>query len=307
MQDIISKFRQFYNNNKLKIWRDGLAIILIILFVHIFNNQVKSDSQSHEIKAVANNTVYIEPTVKRETVTSKTKEEQKDKIEQFIQLCNNGNVSGAYGMLSDDCKDKLYNSEQLFHQSYFSKIFSMKRNYSEIDYSLKTSDNITIYKVKLVGDIMASAGEDENAYITDYFSITDDGKLQVANFLLSKKLNKMFKNESMIVKIEEETKFVNRVTYKIEIKNLTKGNIIVTNNTENKNIIMSDEKNKEYFSEQEINEIIRPNESKELTITFKKEYSTLANTNEISIKNILIESGLINNETDNVTIKVRDE
>ena len=135
--------------------------LLLIILVAFFIIRVVN-------KLIANNN-YINNTYENELVpktnkSTKLNEEDKQTIRQFIEYCNNNNVSEAYNMLSNKCKTERYYSEDIFKNEYIGKVFRIKMVKYEVSFLADDT-----YKVDLTQN-MLEAGKTDSV-LTQIFKV----------------------------------------------------------------------------------------------------------------------------------------
>ena len=128
------KLLRYWNQNKRKILITIAVIALIIIIIQIANSVIKrrNEKDRNEIKqgTVANDiTKPNESIISQDKLTEKETKENSDFIEQFVSFCNQKKADDAYRLLSDDCKNELYPTKELFISNYMNQIFEETVNY----------------------------------------------------------------------------------------------------------------------------------------------------------------------------------
>ena len=122
---------RFWNQNRKKIIIGIGVIVFLIIIVQILNQIAK------EQKELAKQNIQIEekeedlPTqsiIGGESVSEEETKINVDIIETFIQKCNSADITGAYNMLTNECKEVVFPTEESFKSGYYDIIFATKKN-----------------------------------------------------------------------------------------------------------------------------------------------------------------------------------
>ena len=127
---------RYYNQNRKKIW--GILIIIASVFVvlyliDIIANNIREDAQvpinTISQADINNNTDSSVLTTNQSVVTGENVEGEQLKdattiIDEFISFCNKKDLQSAYDLLTDECKQQMYTSLDVFEQAYYNDIFN---------------------------------------------------------------------------------------------------------------------------------------------------------------------------------------
>ena len=245
---------RLYNQNRKVIWRAILIIASIIILIQLLNywseNKVKKQMEAQQ-KLVDNSPLDTNSTANYDTNASKINnnavirggtlnpKQTKENIEiisKFIDCCNSGDVSSAYDLLSEECKEALFSTESDFKRSYYNNIFTEKKEYSIEAWDLGRVD---LYRVKLMENILAT-GNANSLSVEEYFNVVDENdklKLNVGGFLYRKDIKKK--------------KTINNVAFYVDYVDIYKEysvyNISVENNNDYDQIIDTQESSKSIY------------------------------------------------------------
>lgn len=293
------KLRRFYYQNKEMIWKSVGIIVFILLIIQVINIFAKN---SNEKKQITNNTsvssnnddtnTYIDSNksaITGEKVNEQILDTANKSIEKFVNACNNKEYEIAYGYLSADCKEQVYNSLEKFKQRYVDKIFTDKK-VAKIE---NWSGNI--YKVNYTEDIMAT-GNINSETIRDYITIVlEDGeqKLNISSFVSSENVDKEKTENNITTKVLQKNVFMEYEEYVIEIQNKTNNTILMDTTQNSKTVYLQDEKDvKYYWNNYEIPAgLLKINSqfSTNITIKFPKEYnSNIVRSTSIVFSNVVM-------------------
>lgn len=133
-------------------------VFLVVIFI----------TQSLNFLAKANKEKETANEIESKNIITITKEEDKDNkeiIEKFLKYCADDNIKEAYSMLSENCKNGLYPTQEQFKTKYYNKIFNQKR-----ETKVEIIDNET-YKITFLEDILESGKIDGRESLEDYYKI----------------------------------------------------------------------------------------------------------------------------------------
>ena len=128
----MNKIIRMWNQNRKKIIIIALGVVFIFAIIQVLNQVAKEEIQK---KANNNNVSSVQNYQKLPTTSSRTGEvvsEEKTKtnvniIENFVQACNSADTKKAYDLLTDECKNTLFPTEQEFIDNYYNLIFKTKK------------------------------------------------------------------------------------------------------------------------------------------------------------------------------------
>lgn len=297
-----------YNKYKEAIWFTIIALGLAYLVMYNISKGSSNNSNSSSsnnttaiTKNVAinnsdnyiNSSNVIENTVNNNTnnITKNTViDSSSSAIKVFVDYCNEGKTSEAYAMLSDSCKKALYNDEKAFVNTYYNNYFKTQKQVSINTYKDNT------YKVDYTQDSILTGKTNNDDAITDYITVNQDYNqytLNICNFIKTKTINKTEKNDYIEVTILEKNIFYDYELYKVNIKNICKGNISL-DDFNNSNMYITDKNNnktKINISEYASEDIkIYANKEKNINLKFNKIYMSNNDATKINFDNIKIEN-----------------
>lgn len=147
----MERLLRYWEQNKRKILITIAVIALVIIVMQIANTMIKQQNEANANKEIQNTQVAQDITKPNQAVISDTKlneqqtEDNAKIIEDFVNYCNQKNIDSAYNLLSDECKEEVYRTQEIFETGYINQIFKTEVNYSlELWY---TSGNYTTYQI----------------------------------------------------------------------------------------------------------------------------------------------------------------
>lgn len=120
---------EFYRNNKQKIKTlaklFGVLLLIGICAMGIFGttgNKTNNDEKKNPEVYTPSKTIISGYDISEEKF-----EKDQNLVDLFIEYCNSQNYKEAYNLLTDECKEKLYSTQEKFEKNYCSLIFNRKK------------------------------------------------------------------------------------------------------------------------------------------------------------------------------------
>jgi len=304
------KFIRYFNQNREKIVRIIIIIIFGLLLIQFFNYRAANNSsytnqnisnQGQKIDAIPKNINTNSVIAGNSGVTaSKTEAEV---IKQFIEYCNNGNISDAYNMISQECKEILYPTLESFKQNYYSDNFENSKNYNIQNWIG------SIYKVDLKQNILHTGkptSETKQDFITVVYQ-NNQYKLNINNYISRTNLNIHDIIENIEIKIKHKDTFMNYETYTLEIKNDNNKDIYLDNLENTSTMYIVDENNVKHmaYSHETSKEQLQifAHSQKEIQIKFSNSYISGREILKMTFENVIFDE--TKNECKQISIKLK--
>lgn len=305
------KLIRYFNQNRTKILLIVFIIVFLIIFVRVLNNIIKRNLQEENnnilnIQVNKDTSIPDEVIISGEEISEEKAVEDKKIIEGFVQACNNKDYSKAYNMLTDDCKNIVFNGTMdSFVRNYCDLIFKTSKTY-KLEGWLNKTDGMTYKMTYLEDNILATGGISDGLNYTDYITITKENgenKLSIYSFINSYNTEKIESKNNIEVKVNRKDVYMDYVVYAFDITNNSENAILLSDNSDNKQICLVDEHNSEYISYlneiPQFNLVINKGEQKQFAIRFAKGYSSSTNSRYIKFKNIYLDyNSYVNNPND---------
>ena len=229
------KLLRFYNQNRLKVWTILLAIVLGYMMLQVLNNAIgnqntEEENNTQEQGTTSNVVSYHNESKSMVTggsVDSLYSDEIGKVINQFFTYCINHEPRRAYDMLSDNTKQVLYQTEELFEKNYYYNKFNGNKQFSFQSWS--RTDGIFIYQVRIFDNMLAT-GQTSDNYIEEYVTITvEQGnyKLNLNSYIGRKQLNAKNEDDNLSVQVEMVDRYLNYEIYTLNVQNKTDKNILL--------------------------------------------------------------------------------
>ena len=250
---------RFYNQNRKKIFKIILIIVLIIGGIQLFNYFAKqSNNSKYEQKNVINNNTNSVINDKNEsqelisnkslisggTVDSTKLKKDIEVINEFVEYCNKKDFYSAYNLLTEDCKEVMFPSIQDFYDIYYLNIFGNENR-------LHTIENWTgnTYQIRYTEDILSSGNLNGNETKQDYITVIknkDEKKLNINNYVGRNKSNKETNYKNIKVNITTIDTYMDYEIYNLSVQNNTKNTILLDTGNDVNSVYLLDSKNMKY-------------------------------------------------------------
>ena len=177
------KIRVLYQKYKTLIWEVVGVVAFILIIIHTANYFIAQKNQEERTNQKVEEAENVQSLPSRaivsdEKINKEILEKDSDTIEQFIDFCNSGNVEDAYNLLSSDCKEEMFKTQERFYNNYYSRIFTEEKSYEAETWIAK--NGAVTYRIKIIPNIIAS-GQESEAFIEDYYTIITENKEKKLN------------------------------------------------------------------------------------------------------------------------------
>ena len=294
---MFNKIRRFYNQNYKKIIMIILIIIMIIVLIQVANylakNGLEKTSKTKSTNS-SNTNLQTQSIISDTTIDEEKAKKNNDIIEQFVNFCNKKDIKSAYNILSDDCKQIIYNNNiDLFTNNYYNLIFTSTKSYTKENWM--STENMTTYKIQYTNDILADGKYKKEENFGDYITIIYDNKipkLNISKFVTKEELNKTYEDDNIKIEIHTVYKYINSEIYKIKFTNKTDKEIKLYDINDNTKWYLQDENSSKYnvveSSLQNNLLILNANGEQDITVQFNKNYNSKKEVNKMLWENIKI-------------------
>ena len=290
-----NKLIRFYNQNRMMFWTIILTIAAVIILIHVLNNFL-SEQQSNNMSAQIEMENYSIKTDKDYSVITgkKINSEISEIIDLFINYCNNGNVTEAYALLSNDCKNLLYPTIEKFKEDYYSKIFNTKKLFKA--QAMFSNDGVYTYQISFTEDILATGKISGKSIIDNYTIVNNDGikKLNINNLINVKPLNINRSRRNIEIDLLDRIIFRDYEIYKMRIKNNNTYQIKLDNLQQTDNIYVEDTQGNQYlwFNHEYIDDdvTIDRGDTKDIKIKINKEYMPQLESKKLVFQKIYLKN-----------------
>lgn len=283
------KIFRYYNQNKLKVWIGILLIIFLLILIKTLNANIKNNDLKNNDKETTSNVVSYrnqsKSMVDGGSVSETYSEDLGKFINQFFSYCIEHNPHNAYSMVSNDTKQELYQTEELFVKNYYQSRFNGNKDFSFQSWS--SVDNVYIYQVKIFDNMLATGQSSEN-YIEEYVTISnEDGeyKLNINSYLGRKNINKKSEDKNLSVEVIRVDRYLDYEIYTLSVQNKKETDMILDTRRKTSSCYVKDDRDNKFeallYENKEEELAFSPNEKKTIRIKFSD-----SNRKNLKIKSI---------------------
>lgn len=288
----MNRFIRWYNKNRKIFWLTIVVAIIVISVPRVLNEYAKD--KKNVSSSIINTTTYSNSNysiISGETVEEEINIENTSLINNFIDYCNDGKTKEAYNILSDECKNILYPTQEDFETKYYNNIFQNKKS-CDIQAWFSATGYYT-YKINLKEDIL-STGNVDSTSIEDYYTVVyedNNYKLNVNSYIENIEINKFNETEKLKISVLSKDVFMEYEIYNIKVENKTKNSILVDSLENTNNMYLEDSGGLHYdsYSHEIATEKLRVRGEKEINIKFNKKYSTEREVKKIVFSDIILD------------------
>lgn len=286
---------RYWNQNRKQIIITVAIIAFIIIIIQLTNSFLKG--REKEIEKQKNIDPYkpSQSLITGEIVSEQITDRNTQILDEFVKYCNNKEYERAFHILSDNCKEIVFNNDiEFFKNNYCDQVFKTTKTYS-INLWINNRDLYT-YQVRYYEDnLLATGGTNLNNNIEDYITIVNqngEDKLNINGFIEKMEINKSNREGNVEIDINSKIVYKNYETYDITIKNLTRNTILINNGQESQKICLLDNEDVEYLSF--IHEIpeeqmtLKSAYKKDIQIRFNKIYNLNRTIRKIRFQDIIL-------------------
>lgn len=304
----MGNIRRFYYQNKDKIWKIIIFIAFIIIMLQVINYIIKKKSEEDFLNTIIqekneDQNISNTSSLTGEYVNEEKLKEDTDIINDFLNLCNNQNFQEAYDLLTEECKETLFNTFDIFKTTYCDEIFYNKKNYKIENWIGNT------YKIRIYEDPLATGKVSEDMAIQEYFTVVKN-KLNINNYIGREEINKSASQNNITINVLYRDVFKEYESYKIEVINNTNNTIMLDDGQENQTVYVEDKNNIKYeisTSETIYSDLkIRAGETRIYEMKFTSTYISTKQIDKMVFEKVILNYDeyikQINNYTDNVKI-----
>ena len=315
----MNRFIRYFNQNRVKIIIAILIVAFIIILIQALNYILKQSQTEIQLSnsTIVDTSMPSQSVITGEEVPEETTDININIINQFVQFCNTKEYESAYDLLSQNCKDELFNTLDLFVSNYCNNIFTTNMTY-KLELWYYTNTNYTYRIEYFENNILETGNINSSNNIEDYITIIkgeEEEKLNISNFIEKETINKIQNSEGAEITVTVNDRYIyrNYEKYSITIKNNTDKTILVSEGMNSNDICLVDTNEVEYNSI--INELplvnleYAPGIERTIEVRFYKMYNPYRTINKVTFKNIILdkeryEEDIENAETINISIDV---
>lgn len=289
---------RYYNQNRKKIW--GIIIIIASAFIFLKLLGYAYQKKDSNVPSIKNNTTIANTnttslTTNKSVVTGEnlSKNQLQDAttiIDNFISYCNERQLQKAYDLLTDECRMQMYDTLEVFEQTYYKDVFQGGNKTCSIENWVGNT-----YKVNIVDDMLTTGKSNNNYSKQDYMTVKkeDNGyKLNINNYIGYKTINKTTTKNDISMEVMSRNTYMDYEEYTIKVTNHTKNKILLDSRLNTKTLAIQDDKEVQYSSySHELTEpmlTIPSKQTKEISIKFYSSYVSSKNIKYIVFSDLAV-------------------
>lgn len=298
----MNRLKRFYNQNSKGIWTLAIIIAFFLVLLKLLNlwsakkinEEYKNNSSSTNSILQTENNINLESeksVVTGEKKVSSNLNKEVQTIQEFLNSCENKDTTKAYEMLTDECKEQLYNSEDEFVEQYCN--INFKDN--SMNFNIENWVNST-YKVKMFDDIMSTGKYEDGPVVQDYITVEkekNEYKLNINNYIGKNLLNKETTKNNITIKVINRNIYMDYEIYDLEVKNNTENDILLDTKENLESMYIKDTKNVKYSSyshEISLADLyVQKGQKRNLKIKYYSSYNSGKKIKEIGFSNVIME------------------
>lgn len=288
-----SNLRRVIFENRYKILAIIVAIILVLCLIRALNELAKQQAKKKNTSTQINTQSSYKPQetlVLGEDVSNAKQQESTKIMDEFISYCNKKEIEKAYNLLTDSCKEEIFNSSiENFKTNYVEKIFTSFKTYNMQAWINAIN---TTYKVRILNDVLSTGTTGE--VIEDYVTIVKQNnqyKISVNSYITKTDINKKTEKNGVVITVTSKNTYMDYEIYNIKVENNTKNTILLDTKTKQKSAYITSSKNVTYsaFMHEVDNAYlsIKPQLYTNTSIKFNKIYSPNISINKLTFTDVV--------------------
>lgn len=151
--------------------QNRIKVIIIVLFIFFVYTLIHAANDAYTKKGDVNKQSTTENKIQTDGTIKLTNQNCKEVLTKFLDKCTEGNYEEAYNYLSEECKNKKYNTLEKFKENYYEY-----NNLKNKGYKIENASGNYTYKVEF--NNLLSSGKKTTTSTAgkqiQYYSITVD-------------------------------------------------------------------------------------------------------------------------------------
>lgn len=295
--------KRYYNQNRKKIWGILIIIFSAYILLQLVNSAYKinhkkmlitpQNSVKEEVNTKTTQLVDERSAVTKENIDSSQLKNATTTINKFVSYCNNKEIQKAYELLTQECKEQIYNTVEIFEQAYYNNIFDGESKTCTVENWVNNT-----YKVKIREDILSTGKSSDSNIKQDYITVKKEGdeyKLNINNYIGNTNINKTTQKDNISMEILNKNTYMEYEIYTIKVTNDTKSIMVLDSRTNIKSLYLEDSYQNQYpYYSHELTEpmlTLNQGETKEVTIKFYSSYIATKNIKGIVFSDLTLYDG----------------
>ena len=286
------KIRNFF-----KKYRKVILIVIVVWAVIMAINYYLKNQKEPEVL----NTTYTphEVLLKSDTdVPEKLQTPIEDLIDDYVNKCNSKDYSGAFNLLTDECKTYVFDDSEDKFKEYVDSVFNKEKRYSIQNY-INYNGNY-IYNIKIIDNIIKTGLTNQTyAFYEEKVAIKQDGKnlkMSINDYMGHDDLKKLAEDDYMKIRIESRENYYSSQLYTIRITNKTEKELVLYDGIADNELTIQSEDDSRNASIVSTTIALEPGETKTFKVRFAKYYDEKTKADTISFNKVRIMNDYNGNE-----------
>ena len=306
----MNKIIRYWNENRRKIILIiiGLtSLILLIQSLNYFARMQRREGTNQNIIKEDTSQLPTQSIITGENIDKETTEGNVRLVEQFIEFCNEGNTKEAYNMLTKECKETLFTTEEEFTNNYYNLIFTERKLYGINNF--RNSSNYYTYEVKFYQDALSTGKMQESNVYQDYITIDKkQNKISINSLIQINEINKTIEKKGIQMTVVKKEVYKEYEKYEIIVKNNNKKTVLLDSKESSKNIFAIGDDNASYPAL--INEIsdnlleIKEGSTREYKLKISKIYNPSVTIDSLYFQDIVLDGDAYKNQEEVERLKL---
>ena len=286
------KIRNFFKKYKKII----LVVILVFAVVIAINYYLKHHQEPETL-----NTTYAphEELLNGDgNPSEKTATAIEDFIDDYVNKCNSKDYSGAFNLLTDECKTYVFNDSEDKFKEYVDAVFNKEKRYSIQNY-INYNGNY-IYNIKIIDNIIKTGLTNQTyAFYEEKIAIKQDGKnlkMSINDYIGHDDLKNLAEDDYMKIRIESRENYYSSQLYTIRITNKTEKELVLYDGIADNELTIQSEDDSRNASTVSATIALEPGETRTFKVRFAKYYDEKTKADTISFNKVRIMNDYSGNE-----------
>ena len=286
------KIRNFF-----KKYRKVILIVIVVWAVIMAINYYLKNQKEPEVL----NTTYTphEVLLKSDTdVPEKLQTPIEDLIDDYVNKCNSKDYSGAFNLLTDECKTYVFDDSEDKFKEYVDSVFNKEKRYSIQNY-INYNGNY-IYNIKIIDNIIKTGLTNQTyAFYEEKVAIKQDGKnlkMSINDYMGHDDLKKLAEDDYMKIRIESRENYYSSQLYTIRITNKTEKELVLYDGIADNELTIQSEEDSRNASTVSATIALEPGETRTFKVRFAKYYDEKNKADTISFNKVRIMNDYSGNE-----------
>lgn len=254
----------------------GMIVIVVIfvwLLIFTLNQYLKRrNTTENKIEKTYNPDTPV-MTMDSDSIPNKYKSTMRDTIDKYFNYCKSGDYENAFNMLTDECKDYLYENNVENFKKYYARFFDNdSKTYYIQNYS--NFDGYYIYDLYILDDIEVTGATNGNGEKKEKITLTkvnNEFKISNNGYIGNKKIGVCAEDENMKVEVTSKDISYEREGYNITVTNKTDKYLLISDGSFKNEVTLNlGDQLRTATNTQATSFLVGPNSSQEFTFIFTK-------------------------------------